>query len=137
MSWEDQLAAEVAGSEAAGFARVAADILRERQRQNVKFPDQRFPDVYLGPAASLPPEARAGVVAQMHRLPTEAQARRNYDCAVSTGTVSWLDVLVEEVAELVMPAATGDLEHLRAELVQVAAVAARQIEDIDRRRAGR
>lgn len=112
------------------------DIRAERQRQEAKFPDQHLPDIVLPDHVRLMVGAeRADRAAELHNLPTEGEAKAAYELQVHEGCASWLDVLIEEVAETVQPAVDGDLEKLRAELVQVAAVAVRQIEDIDRRRA--
>jgi hypothetical protein len=48
------------------------------------------------------------------------------------GEVTWLDILLEEVAEAF---AESDLVKLRTELIQVAAVAVRWVEAIDRGKA--
>lgn len=55
-------------------------------------------------------------------------ARHNED-----GDLSWSHVLLEEVAEAMDEAAANRIPELRAELVQVAAVAAAWVEAIDRR----
>jgi NTP pyrophosphatase (non-canonical NTP hydrolase) len=49
----------------------------------------------------------------------------------------WLTILHEETGEAARAILEADEENLRAELIQVAAVAAAWIEDIDRRRADR
>lgn len=60
-------------------------------------------------------------------------ARAMCDDAHADGVCSWAHVLVEECAEAVEEATAGNVPALRAELVQVAAVAQRWIETIDRR----
>lgn len=55
--------------------------------------------------------------------------------ANKTGTLSWEDILLEEVAEAVDEAHGDDQDALREELKQVAAVAVAWIEDIDWRAA--
>lgn len=94
---------------------VLADIAAERLRQDEKFPDQHLPN---GTQANL----YNATVARQKQDMTQAKADR--------GTVTWLDVLVEEVAE-----ATAEHEPtpLREELIQVAAVCVRWIEDIESR----
>lgn len=94
-------------------AKVLRDIGDERDRQNVKFPDQQIPDGTY--------EHMRGH-ANMARMVCELNA--------AEGCVTWRDVLSEEVAEAY---AEEDLTALRKELIQVAAVAARWVEDIDRR----
>lgn len=56
--------------------------------------------------------------------------RRNTDRSARAGSLTWRDVLTEEVYEAY---AETDPAALRAELVQVAAVAAAWVEAIDRR----
>ncbi len=62
------------------------------------------------------------------RMAQVAKART--DERAADGTVEWLDILMEEVCEA---AAEDDHVTLRAELVQVAAVALSWVEDIDRK----
>lgn len=55
-------------------------------------------------------------------------ARGTCDAASDAGTLSWRDILVEEVAEVM---AEADAWKLRAELVQVAAVAVQWVQALD------
>lgn len=48
------------------------------------------------------------------------------------GRSTWIDILLEEVAEAVDEAKGGDIAALRKELIQVAAVAVNWIENLDR-----
>jgi hypothetical protein len=48
-------------------------------------------------------------------------------------TISWTDIFTEEVFEALDEAANGNTQLLREELIQVAAVCASWIEDIDTR----
>lgn len=93
---------------------VLAEIHEERQRQDAKWGEQNHPDG-TGSAARV----------------LDAQHARN-ECKrqFAEGTGTWLDILEEEVAEAY---AEADPEVLRAELIQVAAVAVAWIEAIDRR----
>lgn len=86
----------------------------ERQAQLAKFGNQKHPD-----GTGLPVYQHA---ANRYR----DQADRNADA----GVLAWRDVLLEEVYEAL---AEKDLTALRDELVQVAAVCAAWIHDIDRR----
>lgn len=52
------------------------------------------------------------------------------DARTAKGTVTWADVLTEEVFEAL---AEGDREKLRTELIQSAAVCVKWVEHIDRR----
>jgi hypothetical protein len=104
-----------------------ADILDEigveRRAQDDKWGEQNHPDVptYGGRPA----------------IPTAAAARAWVESQVVTGRLSWLDILVEELAEAVEAIDAGDTDATRAELVQVAAVVAAWVECIDRRAAAR
>jgi hypothetical protein len=102
---------------------VLAEIADERARQDAKWgeqnhPDGTFPDrvwAWTGPAS---------YVAE--------NVRKNCQELAAEGHVTWLDIALEEVAEAFE---TEDPAKLRAELVQVAAVAVAWIEAIDRRNA--
>lgn len=91
---------------------VLREVRQERRRQDEKFPGQRLPD---GTSSDWP---------EMLDLLHEAREENDH------GHATWASVAFEEVAEAFT---TDDLTALRAELVQVAAVAVRWIEDIDRR----
>lgn len=92
---------------------VLADILEERLRQEDQWGEQNHPDGTGG---------NAGLLAEWAR---EACQR-----AAASGTVTWQHILLEEVYEAF---AETDPAALRAELIQVAAVAAAWAEAIDRR----
>lgn len=102
------------------FARL---IDAERQAQLTKFGDQHHPDgtgpdrvwAFTGPASFVADNARQTV----DQLAAEGD-----------GYLSWLDIALEEFAEA---AAESDPAKLRAELIQVAAVCAAWIADIDSR----
>ncbi|MFC9700889.1 hypothetical protein ACFTWD_09380 [Streptomyces sp. NPDC056943] len=105
----------------AGVKTFAEEIDAERGRQLAKFGEQRHPDgtgpnrvwAFTGPAEFVAGTARASV----DQLATE-------------GHLSWLDIALEEFAEA---AAEDDPAKLRTELLQVAAVCAAWIWDIDNR----
>lgn len=94
---------------------VLSEVAEERERQHEKWGEQNWPDgtseLVWGPVAN---ELRAG----------------NDERLVIGGT-HWLGILGEEMAEAF--AEEGGSALLRAELVQVAAVAVAWIEAIDRR----
>jgi hypothetical protein len=96
---------------------VLDEVRWERQRQDVLWGEQNHPD-RLGHMSSH--AARAEVLKQVN-------ARR-----VRSGTLCWDGILLEEVYEAL---AETDPGLLRAELIQVAAVAAGWVEAIDRRAA--
>ncbi|MDX3637787.1 NUDIX hydrolase [Streptomyces europaeiscabiei] len=97
-------------------APILAEVQAERERQDAKFGEQNHPD-------------GTGLPIYQH------SARRYRDAAdrnAAAGVLAWRDVLLEEVHEAL---AEKDPAALRAELVQVAAVAAAWIAAIDRRAA--
>lgn len=94
--------------------RVLQQVLAERIAQDDKWGEQNHPDGTGGPAY----EAMA------------ARVRARAEKAAAAGALTWLEVLAEEVAEAL---AESDPARLRAELLQVAAVAVCWIEAIDRR----
>jgi len=94
-----------------------AEVWQELIRQDVKWGEQNHPDGTGGDKAW-----------------REAQhARAACDDAHARGEDTWRLILAEEVAEAF---AEGDVRKLRAELLQVAAVAVQWVEAIDRRTAG-
>jgi len=115
------------------FLNVVFAVMNERTRQDEKWGDQsHLPDGtgpsvrWYGSSDLILWEKSASIAA------CDAKDR----CQVHTenGTLTWLDILVEEVAEAF---AEDDPTKLRAELVQVAAVAMQWIEAIDIRGDGR
>jgi protein involved in temperature-dependent protein secretion len=97
-----------------GVKAFAEAIDEERAAQLAKFGDQRHPDGTGGPV--------------MRQRADEARAQCQY--LADNGGTDWRAILLEEVYEAL---AETDLANLRAELVQVAAVCAAWISDIDRR----
>lgn len=95
---------------------VVREVYEERARQERKFPGQVIPDGTGGPVRDV----------------REAEARTRCDQRTEDGKVTWCDVLEEEVAEAL--AAPANSAALRKELIQVAAVACRWVEQIDARR---
>lgn len=100
-----------------------ADIAKERMAQDKKFGEQNHPDG----TGNIFPVARYGT----YTAPEAAELAR-YDCneAAKGGYLEWRHILLEEVFEAI---AESDPELLRAELIQVAAVAVAWVEHIDRR----
>ncbi|MEU0656086.1 hypothetical protein ABZ485_28110 [Streptomyces albogriseolus] len=97
-----------------GVRAFAEEIDAERQRQLAKFGDQHHPDGTGYPSSD-----------------TEADLQRHRcQAAFREGRGTWEHVLTEEVAEAL---AESDPDKLRAELIQVAAVCAAWIADIDSR----
>lgn len=98
-------------------AQVVEDILAELAKAMAKFPDQHLPNGTGGGEWAVMRDRRREVV----------------DHKLSNGTATWMDVVLEESYEAF---AETDPVPLRAELVQVAAMAIRWIQDIDRRPTG-
>lgn len=90
------------------------EVQRERQRQHAKWGEQNLPDGTGGPLTALFADAY----------------RRACQAAAKDGRCTFHHILREEVFEA---AAETDAAKLRAELVQVAAVAVQWIEALDRR----
>lgn len=90
------------------------ELIAERARQDAKWGPQNHPDGTGGPG----------------RIHDADEARAECKRQFAEGTGTWLDILDEEVAEAY---AESDPAKLRAELIQVAAVAVAWIEAIDRR----
>lgn len=63
---------------------------------------------------------------------TADAAKARCDEKAKRGDVSWTDIFIEEVMEAFEEAQNGDLQKLRTELVQCAAVAVSWAESIDR-----
>lgn len=96
-------------------ADVLAEVYEERVRQDEKWGEQNLPDGTGGSG----------------RETYERIAKLSCERATREGRLTFLHVLEEEFCEA---AAETDEAKLRAELVQLAAVAAKWIEAIDRRK---
>lgn len=112
---------------------IAEEVITERERQDAKWGEQNHPNG-TGPDVM----TLEGVneysdsdldAASGHVLSVAATTAT--DVSAGGGTVTWRDILLEEVFEAL---AESDLERLRAELVQVAAVCQGWIGSIDRQR---
>ena len=91
------------------------EISAERDRQDAKFGEQNHPD---------------GTDTDEISIMIADQWRDMVNQRLADGTVSWTDILFEEAHEA---AAEADPAKLRAEVVQIAAVAVAWLECIDRR----
>lgn len=105
-----------------GVKTFAEAIDQERARQYAKFGDQRHPD------GTGPRTASWGALTHADLAANEARTRCQR--AAERGNLTWRHVLNEEVAEAF---AESDPAKLRAELLQVAAVCAAWVYDIDQR----
>lgn len=103
---------------------VLNEVLAERVRQDEKWGEQNWPSFVSG-LGTYGRSAHYGVR-------REENAKRFCEGRFRQGVGTYADIFVEEVAEAI-GAETED--HLREELVQVAAVAVAWIEAIDRRKA--
>lgn len=104
---------------------VLNEVLAERVRQDEKWGEQNWP--------SFPEWAtKASTRANWFGVPTEANAKLVTETRFRRREGTYADIFVEEVAEAI---GALDEDHLREELVQVAAVAVAWIEAIDRRKA--
>lgn len=101
---------------------VAREGIRERAAQDLKWGQSNHPDV---PAGVKFPCAFFGI-------PSADAARLFCETAFRAGTGSLAHILLEEVSEAIEDA--HDPVRLRAELVQVIAVATKWVEQIDRRK---
>lgn len=107
--------------------KVAREVLAERERQDTKWGQQNHPDG-TGPMEYVLPDieelrvARASDLTHIFRNITDARAKMD--------TVTWRDILLEEVFEAL---AESDPTRLREELLQVSAVAQAWAEHLDRR----
>lgn len=98
------------------MSRTIQEVVAERARQDAKWGEQNHPDG----TGSESDQRRADV------------AKALCQSSAKFGTVTWKEILDEEVREAF---AESDPVLLRAELIQVAAVAAQWVEAIDRRSA--
>lgn len=93
---------------------VVGEVVAERDRQDAKWGEQNHPD---------------GTGRTIHGWLAES-ARRTCQAASQQGVVTWGHILAEEFCEAM---AESDPAKLRAELIQVSAVAVAWVEAIDRR----
>lgn len=94
--------------------RVLTEVLAERIQQDDQWGEQNHPD-------------GTGIEGDAHRAD---QSKEINDYLVKLGTLTFRDILYEEVMEAF---AERDVQRLREELIQVAAVAVAWVEAIDRR----
>lgn len=114
---------------------VLFEVLAERQRQEAKWGQQNHPDfdrVLLEREGGCSPER----MAEHYEVPTEARGKFLCQNAFATKQGTYAHILIEEVSEAV-GACNASPEDLRAELIQVAAVAVAWVEKIDRQRSGK
>jgi hypothetical protein len=100
---------------------VLSDVLAERVRQDKKWGEQNHPDGTSG--------ATLAIFTVYAR--DASAAKRECDRAAKAGTLTWANILFEEVAEALEET---DERRLEEELIQVQAVACAWTEAIRRRR---
>lgn len=93
---------------------VIGEVVAERLRQDAKWGEQNHPDG----------------TGRDHATHKEIRAKRDCERAFAAGRGTWRHIFIEEAAEV---EGAKDEALLRAELIQVAAVAVAWVEAIDRR----
>ena len=114
------------------MAEVMMEVAAERTRQDAKWGEQNHPNGTGGkttPVAEIVRGRANAIVNRHYALGLALQAKSATDRHAKEGTLTFADILLEEVFEAL---AEADPAKLRAELVQVAAVAAQWVEAIDR-----
>ncbi len=100
---------------------VLIQIAKERQHQLDKWGEQPLPDV---PGPGMWP---------LNLYLTEVGCKHSCQAAAAIGQCTNAHVLIEEVAEAIEAASDATHHALRKELIQVAAVCVKWIEELDRR----
>ncbi|MEH0823447.1 MULTISPECIES: hypothetical protein [unclassified Micromonospora] len=120
---------------------VLAEVLAERGRQDAKWGQQNHPDAdpdILRRLTDGPgewwgePTEVARRLSDFYEIPVASRARYNCQHEAGHRGPTWVGIAIEEMAE-VLEATTSDPATLRAEWVQLAAVAVAAVEAIDRR----
>ena len=104
--------------------KVSQEVVAERNAQDTRWGEQNHPDHHPNVAMGLQS------VRFIYDIPSEALAKDSCEHRRTLGIMSWADILNEEFVEALHAETTEDL---RAELIQVAAVAQAWVECIDRR----
>lgn len=106
--------------------RVADELLR----QGYKWGEQNHPS-FSGNLSeeSVPSKENAEALASLYNLPTPQLAKAQCEKAAQDGTLTWMHILMEEVAECLE---ADNVQDLQAELIQVAAVAINWAECLER-----
>lgn len=121
-------------------------VAAERQRQQDEWGEQNHPGIDVDAvqlyhecalrfADLTTPESFVEHIAKRHGVPTASDARVVLQRLASAGKATWARILLEEFAEAIEAAALaaidkGPVEHLRNELIQVAAVAVQWAEKL-------
>lgn len=108
-----------------------AEIREERERQDEKWGQQNHPSVdpvLLGREGGCTPQR----MAEEYEIPTATRARGLCQLAAERGQLTWAHILIEEVAEAIEAATSGDEDDTREELIQAEAVIRAWREYLDR-----
>lgn len=101
------------------------EIRNERTKQNAKWGEQNHP--ILDPVLI---ERDAQRMCEEYEIPSENRAKQLCDINLKRGTGTWMHILVEEVSE--SASCGNNIDLLRKELIQTAAVVVAMIESLDR-----
>lgn len=104
---------------------ILKELVGERERQDAKFGEQNYPT--LDPKLIQRSPQR---MCEEYEIPTEERAKQLVEIHAKRGDLTWMHILVEEVSEVA--SSMDDIDKLRKELIQVAAVSIAMIESIDK-----
>lgn len=107
------------------------DVLKERKAQAAKWGDQSTLPSFAPEVLAFPVGSIQEALAEEYEVPTEDRAKLLCERAFGAGRGTFAHLLVEEVAEAISSHAVDAV--LRAELIQVAAVAVQWVEALDKR----
>ena len=114
------------------LTKILAEISAERTRQDEKWGEQNHP--VLDQVLLNRPGGCSGLrMADQYEIPTEIRAKALCNIRAERGDVTWMHILVEEVAEVV--GCMQDETAMREELIQTAAVCVAMVECLDRKHA--
>ena len=102
--------------------KILNEILEERERQDKEWGIQNYPSI-------IPTIKSSSEASDYYGVPHEYVAKSNCDEACRANSLTWADILVEELAESIN---SPDDSHRRKELIQLAACCVANIESIDR-----
>nr|BFF40261.1 hypothetical protein BACY1_20660 [Tenacibaculum mesophilum] len=103
---------------------ILQEIREERKRQDAKWGVQNHPILnhkYI--------DWKGSEMCEHYKIPSEEEARRTVDRKVKSGELTYMDILIEEIAEV---AESKNPAPCRVELIQSAAVIVAMIESLDR-----
>lgn len=104
---------------------ILEEIKKERIKQDLKWGEQNWP--ILDPVLLDRDSVR---MCEEYEIPSEARAKQILDIHANRGDLTYMHILIEEISEA---ASCGvNIENLRKELIQCAAVTVAMIESLDR-----